>query len=88
MYLGLVIGSLVARHKVPPVKGVKLLLVQPLDHNRADAGKPVVACDVTQAGPGQLVFYVTGREAALALPEPFNPADATITGIVDEINLE
>lgn len=88
MYLGRVIGSLVARRKVPPVEGIKLLWVQPLDHNCADTGKPVVACDIAQAGPGELIFYVTGREAALALPEPFNPADATITGIVDEIDLE
>lgn len=88
MYLGRVIGSLVAQRKVPSVEGIKLLLVQPLDHNRRDAGKPIVACDSVQAGPGHLVFYVTGREAALALPVPFNPADATITGIVDEIDLD
>jgi microcompartment protein CcmK/EutM len=88
MYLGRVIGTLVARSKVPPVEGIKLLWVQPLDQHCADAGKPIVACDIAQAGPGQIVFYVTGREAALALPEPFNPADATITGIVDEIDVE
>jgi ethanolamine utilization protein EutN len=88
MYLGRVIGSLVARAKVPPVEGVKLLVVQPLDHHGQEAGTPLVACDIAQAGPGDLIFYVTGREAALALPEPFNPADATITGIVDEIDVE
>jgi ethanolamine utilization protein EutN len=88
MYLGRVIGSLVARRKVPPVEGVKLLVVQPLDHNRDKAGKPIVACDAVQAGPGELIFYVTGREASLALPKPFNPSDATITGIVDEIDAE
>ena len=88
MYLGRVIGTLVAQHKVASVQGSKLLLVEPVDHKRARAGTPLVACDVAQAGPGDLVFYVTGREAALALPEPFNPADATITGIVDEIDFD
>jgi microcompartment protein CcmK/EutM len=88
MYLGRVIGTLVARSKVSPVEGIKLLWVQPLDHHCADSGKPIVACDIAQSGPGQIVFYVTGREAALALPEPFNPADATITGIVDQIDVE
>jgi ethanolamine utilization protein EutN len=88
VYLGRVIGSLVAQRKVPPVEGIKLLVVQPLDHDGAQAGRPLVACDTVQAGPGQLIFYVTGREAALALPEPFNPADATITGIVDQIDAD
>jgi ethanolamine utilization protein EutN len=88
MYVGRVIGSLVAQRKVPPVEGIKLLVVQPLDHRLAEAGRPIVACDTAQAGPGQLIFYVTGREAALALPEPFNPSDATITGIIDEIDAD
>jgi len=88
MYLGRVIGRLVARAKVPPLEGIKLLVVQPLDHHQKEVGRPLVACDAVQAGPGELVFYETGREAALALPEPFNPADATITGIVDQIDVE
>jgi ethanolamine utilization protein EutN len=88
MYLGRVIGRLVARAKVPPVEGIKLLVVQPLDHHKKEVGRPIIACDIVRAGPGDLVFYETGREAALALPEPFNPADATITGIVDQIDVD
>jgi microcompartment protein CcmK/EutM len=31
------------------------------------------------------VFLVRGREAAEALGDPFNPADATIVALVDRI---
>jgi ethanolamine utilization protein EutN len=39
------------------------------------------------AGPGELVYYEGGREAALALRETFVPVDHTIIGIVDEVHL-
>jgi ethanolamine utilization protein EutN len=85
MKLGKVIGTVVASNKVASLQGVKLLLVQPLDEKMQAVGEPVVACDTQQAGPGETVFYIGGREASLPLPDPFNPSDATITGIVDEI---
>ena len=85
MKIGTVIGTVVASRKVGSLKGVKLLLVQPLDEERKASGEPVVACDTQQAGPGETVFFIGGREASLPLPEPFNPSDATVTGIVDAV---
>jgi len=85
MKIGKVIGTVVASRKVESLKGVKLLLVQPLDEDGAPSGEPVVACDTQQSGPGETVFYIGGREASLPLPEPFNPSDATITGIIDRV---
>ena len=83
-----VIGTLVATHKYEGLEGVKLLIVQPLDRDCHPAGEPVVAADATaQAGPGELVFIVASREAALALPETFVPVDHAIVGIVDEVEL-
>ena len=87
MNLGRVIGTVISTRKVPSFDGVKLLIVQPLDENLEDSGDPVVACDSQQAGPGQVVTFIGGREASLPLPEPFNPSDATITSIVDEVTL-
>lgn len=83
MYLGRVIGTVVASQKVEKLAGQKLLLVQPLDHKRQPTRGPEVACDTVQAGPGDLVYLVGSREAALALPETFVPVDAAIVGIVD-----
>jgi microcompartment protein CcmK/EutM len=38
------------------------------------------------AGPGELVYYEGGREAAMALRETFVPVDHAIVGIVDVVN--
>jgi ethanolamine utilization protein EutN len=88
MKIGKVIGTVVASRKVESLNGVKLLLVQPLDEDGKPSGEPVVACDLQQSGPGETVFYIGGREASLPLPEPFNPSDATITGIIDMVTRE
>ncbi|HNS51912.1 MAG TPA: EutN/CcmL family microcompartment protein [Anaerolineae bacterium] len=88
MQLGRVIGTLVATRKAEGLEGVKFLVVQLLDKNRKPAGDPVVAADGTaQAGPGELVFVIASREAALALPEGFVPVDHAIVGIVDEVDI-
>ena len=86
MRVGKVIGTVVADRKVPSLGGVKLLVVQPLGEDGRPAGEPVVACDTQQSGPGETVFFIGGREASLPLPDPFNPSDATITGIIDRID--
>ncbi|MDP8236729.1 MAG: EutN/CcmL family microcompartment protein [Candidatus Erginobacter occultus] len=87
MNLGRVIGTVISSRKVESLDGVKLLIVQPLDENLKDSGGPVVACDSQQAGPGQVVTFIGGREASLPLPNPFNPSDATVTSIVDEVSV-
>ena len=86
MLLGKVIGTLVSSQKIPAFSGVKFLIVQPLDENLEAKGLPIVACDSQQAGPGQIVTFFGGRVASLPLPDPFNPSDATITSIVDEVD--
>jgi ethanolamine utilization protein EutN len=88
MNLARVIGTVVAEHKYAGLQGIKLLIVQPLDRQQRPVGESVVATDATaQAGPGELVFIVGGREAALALPETFVPVDHSVVGIVDEVDV-
>jgi ethanolamine utilization protein EutN len=86
MKLGKVIGTVVSTKKLDAFKGVKFLIVQPLDEKLRPQGNPIVAADSQQSGPGQIVTYVGGREASMPLPEPFNPSDATITSIVDSVD--
>ena len=87
VYLGQVIGTVVATTKYEGLEGRKLLIVQPLDHNRAPTGPAEVAVDATaQAGTGELVFLVGSREAALALSPSFVPVDSAIVGIVDRVD--
>ncbi len=86
MQLAEVVGTVVATEKVEGLEGVRFLIVQPLDRNRAPKGRPVIAGDaVEMAAPGDLVYVVASREAALAMPEPFVPVDHAIVGIVDEV---
>jgi ethanolamine utilization protein EutN len=86
MQLAEVVGTVVATLKYEGLDGVKFLIVQPLDRDRRPDGRPVVAADaVAMAGPGELVYIVGSREAALACPEPFVPVDHAIVGIVDEV---
>ncbi len=85
MFIGRVIGSLEATVKYEGMDGIKLMWVQPVTDSLKDSGEPLVACDSTQSGPGDLVFWVDGREACLAFENTFIPVDATIVGIVDRI---
>ena len=86
MQLARVIGTVVATTKAPGLEGVKLLVIQPLDRHREPVGSQVVAADaVHMAGPGELVYFVAAREAALAMPDPFVPVDHAIVGIVDAV---
>ena len=86
MYLGRVIGTVVAERKYPGLEGIKLLVVQPIDHQYKATGGPIVAADTVRAGPQDLVYLTQAREAAQALEESFVPVDAAIIGIVDQMD--
>lgn len=89
MLLGRVIGTLVTCVVYEGLEGVPMLLVQPLDKHLQPKGTPVVAADATRmAGPGELVSYEGGREAALALDPWFVPVDHAVIGIVDHADVE
>jgi ethanolamine utilization protein EutN len=88
MYLGRVIGTVVATKKVQGLDGSKLLLVEPLGDRHNKVGEPQVAVDATrQAGQHDLVYLVGSREAALSLEPSFVPVDAAIVGIVDHVHV-
>ncbi|GMV43375.1 MAG: hypothetical protein AMXMBFR64_50910 [Myxococcales bacterium] len=88
MYLGIVVGTVVATQRAPGLEGIRMMLVQPVEPDWTPKGNVQVACDAVQAGPGDRVALVGSREAALALPETFVPVDAAIIGIVDSVDLE
>lgn len=86
MYLGKVMGTVVAEQKIEGLEGVKLLVVQPVDHRGKATGDPLVAADTVRAGPGELVYLTRAKEAAQALENDFVPVDAAIIGIVDQLD--
>ncbi len=86
MELARVIGTVIASEKHEALEGIKLLIVQPLTPDEKPKGRPVVAADGTaMAGPGEIIFMIGGREAAMVLERWFTPVDHGIVGIVDDI---
>jgi len=83
--LARVMGTVVADRKYEGLEGVKLLLVQPLTSALEPTADPLIVADRFSAGVGQVVWWVGGREAALALPETFVPVDAAVVAIADEV---
>lgn len=89
MLLGRVIGTLVPAMVYEGLESVPMLWIQPLDKKQNPRGAPLVAADSTRmAGPGELIYYEGGREAAMALDPWFVPIDQTVVGIVDELYLQ
>ena len=88
MQLGRVKGTVVAERTIAGLEGVKLLIVEPLDHDLQVVGGDVIAADTVQAGPGDLIYFVKSREASHALEERFCAVDHAIVGIVDDVYKE
>lgn len=87
MYLARVTGKLIATQKDERLEGAKFLVIQPIAHTGKNQGTPLVALDITQAGYGDLVYYVKGREASIPWEIPDTPVDICIVGIVDRMEL-
>ena len=88
MLLGRVIGTVVPALTVNELSSTPLLWVQPLDREGRDEGEPLICADGTRmAGPGQMIYWVASREAALALEPSFVPVDDAIVGLVDDVRL-
>lgn len=88
MLLGRVIGTVVPSLTVDELTATPLLWVQPLDCKCRPEGEPLVCADGTRmAGPGQLIYWVASREAALTLDPTFVPIDDAIVGLVDDVRL-
>ena len=85
MYLAKVVGTVVATTKVDGLEGVRLLVVEPVHEDGSPAGPREVATDAVAAGPGELVYVCTGREASMALDEMFVPVDVSVVGHVDDV---
>ncbi len=91
MFLGKVIGNVVATQKDPKFQGMKLLLVQPyVNRDRAlvVSGSSIVAVDSVGAGEGECVLFTQGSSARLTPGTREAPVDAVIVGIVDAIEVE
>jgi ethanolamine utilization protein EutN len=83
MLLARVIGRVVSTRKLDTLQGVPLQWIQPLSAHGTPRGAPLVAVDRIGSGPGEVIVYVTSREAALTLDQSFAAVDAGIVARVD-----
>lgn len=88
MILGRVLGEVVATRKHASHERRKILVVQPLEADGADAGDAVLALDAADAGIGDHVLVVQeGWAAMTAVGRPNSPIDMTIIGVVDAVDV-
>ncbi len=85
MNLGRIEGTVVASQKDESLKGVRLLIIQPITEDLVAYGSPIIAADPISVRPGDVVMWVSSREASLALENKFAPVDAAVVGIVDHV---
>lgn len=85
MQMAKVIGSVTSTIKVKDLKGISLLVIQPVNSKFESLGTPIIAADVYGAGPGEYVFYSKSKEGAMNLPIPTTCVDAGIAGIIDSV---
>ena len=88
MYIGKVVGTVVATVKISHLDGRKLLLVDQLDLAGQETGDYDIAVDVVQAGPGDTVLVIDeGNGARQILGIDPGAVRAVIVGVVDEVAL-
>ncbi len=88
MYIGKVIGSVVATVKISHLEGRALLVVDQLDLQGEETGAYDIAVDTVQAGPGDTVLVLDeGNGARQVLGLDPGAIRAVIVGIVDEVTL-
>lgn len=86
-----VIGNVWATRKEESLNGIKLMIVKQTDGLKT--GNPVnsgrfVAADFVGAGVGDRVLVARGSSARKACRNAKAPIDATIVGIIDELETE
>jgi len=88
MVLARVVGNVVSTRKEPKIEGIKFLVLEKVNPETLEGlGDYVVAMDGVGANIGEIVFYVAGSSARMTSVTEGRPADATITAIVDAIDI-
>ncbi len=88
MFLGKVVGTLVATQKEASLNGLKFLVVRRLTINNEEESGYVVAADAVGAGLDEVVMVASGSSARQTVMTDKRPCDAVVMAIVDtwEVN--
>ena len=88
MQLGRVVGCVWATIKDPQMKGLRMVVVQPLTPELESTGKQLICLDAMGAGSGELIYWVKGKEATMPFLPAEPPVDAAVVGIVDSVRVD
>jgi microcompartment protein CcmK/EutM len=83
MFLGKVVGTLVATQKEASLDGLKFLVVRRLTVDNKEESGYVIAADAVGAGLHEVVMVATGSSARQTKYTDKRPCDAVIMAIVD-----
>jgi len=88
MILARVRGNVVSTNKADKLKGLKLLIVVPIDiETFQEKGAPLVAIDTVGAGEGEVVMCVGGSSSRQTAQTDGKPSDLAIIAIIDSVEL-
>ena len=85
MRIASIIGTAVATMKDEKLRGHRLLLAREADLDGKPHGKPFVAVDTVDAGPGDLVIITEGSSARQTGTTLNLPVDAVVVGVLDSL---
>ena len=89
MILARIIEPVWATIADPELSGARLLLAMPVTPDGTPVGKPLVAVDRVDAGPGDLVVILReGGSARMMLGQGSTPVQAVVVAVVDGIESE
>jgi microcompartment protein CcmK/EutM len=80
-----IVGTAVATMKDGKLHGHRLLIAREADLDGKPHGKPFVAVDAVDAGPGDLVVITEGSSARQTGLTQDLPVDAVVVGVLDSL---
>ncbi len=89
MFLGKVNCVKCSDHKHYSYEGIEIKIIQDLNpESKALFGKPFFAMDAVGTAVGETVAYEISFQAGQAFDDKVVLADATITAIIDSVNID
>ena len=89
MFLAKVIGVTWSNHKHYSYKGIEIKVIQDLNpESKTLQGKPFLAMDALGSAIGETVAYEVSFQAGQAFDHASVLSDATITAIIDSVNID
>jgi microcompartment protein CcmK/EutM len=87
MYVGMVVGSIVATRKNDELVGKKILIIQKVNPKNESLGDFDVAIDSVGAGKGEYVLVTDGEPAMYVFGNTVSCINSAIVGIIDSMEV-